>query len=44
MKRAVGPADNEVPVFVSNLWTNRLIGDEHLPPKGDYGKAGPKRD
>jgi len=30
---AVGPADNRLEIKVVNLWPNRLIGDEHLPPE-----------
>ncbi|MBC7288567.1 MAG: DUF3395 domain-containing protein, partial [Armatimonadetes bacterium] len=29
---AVRPGDNQVRVKVTNLWPNRLIGDEQLPP------------
>ena len=29
---AVGPGDNAPSVAVNNLWPNRLIGDEQLPP------------
>jgi len=30
--------DNEIQVYVTNLWANRLIGDEHLPVENEYSK------
>lgn len=34
------PGDNELVVMITNLWPNRLIGDEHLPPENEYGGKG----
>ena len=38
---AVVPGENAVAIDVTNLWPNRLIGDEQLPPDCAYGPAGP---
>ncbi len=31
---------NDLVIQVSNLWPNRLIGDEQLPPEYEYGEPG----
>jgi len=43
---AVQPAQNKLEIEVTNVWANRLIGDERQPPdcewgKGDQGYGGP---
>jgi hypothetical protein len=37
---AVHPGNNDLEIQVTNLWPNRLIGDEQLPPENEYGTAG----
>jgi len=36
----VKASGNRLEITVANLWVNRLIGDERLPPDCDYGEAG----
>ena len=38
---AVHAGDNELEIRVTNLWPNRLIGDEQLPPENQYVPAKP---
>jgi hypothetical protein len=37
---ALQAGENHLEITVANLWPNRLIGDEHLPPDCDYGRGG----
>lgn len=38
---ALRPGDNSLEVRVTNLWPNRLIGDEQLPEEYAFGPANP---
>jgi hypothetical protein len=37
---AAHAGDNDLEIRVTNLWPNRLIGDENLPPENQYFTAG----
>jgi hypothetical protein len=35
----VRPTDNRLVVYVTNLWANRIIGDQHAPPDRRYTRT-----
>ena len=37
---AVSPKNNFLEITVANLWPNRLIGDEQLPPDAEFDQGG----
>jgi hypothetical protein len=41
VSRCVHPGRNDLEIAVTNLWPNRLIGDEHLPVENEYDIHGP---
>ena len=41
VSRWVHPGRNGLEIAVTNLWPNRLIGDEHLPAENEYDPHGP---
>jgi hypothetical protein len=39
--KAVQPGENQLEIRVTNLWPNRMIGDEQLPEENQYSPFGP---
>jgi hypothetical protein len=37
---ALQRGENRIEIEVANLWVNRLIGDEHLPPDAEWNRNG----
>jgi hypothetical protein len=40
ISEAARPTENRLEIEVANLWPNRLIGDEQLPPDCEYARGG----
>jgi hypothetical protein len=40
IRSALKPEGNILEISVANLWRNRLVGDEHLPPDAEFAAGG----